>query len=82
MTTQEELEYFYYYASQKLSSGDREFSLRELFNQWQARSSDSAIHQTDLAAIRASLEDLNQGESGQDADVVINKLRQQFNTTS
>lgn len=77
-TTQDELESFYQFASKQLTSGDANQSLDELYDQWRLASLTSDDVTENVAAIRASIDDMNRGERGRDVRKFIRELRSEL----
>jgi len=56
-TTQEEIDRFHHFASEKLSNGRADLSMDELYRQWQTEQEKSAA----IASIERGLEDADAG---------------------
>ncbi len=75
MTTQEQIDSFYRFASDLLANGDSEKSVDELYDQWRSENVATEEVADNVAAIRASIDDMNNGETGRDSGDVIRELR-------
>lgn len=76
MTTLQQVENFYRFATQQLHSGDSKRSVEELFDDWRFRES----REEDVAAVQAALEDMKQGDTGRDASEIERELREELST--
>ena len=79
-TTHEELESFYRFASEQLGNGGTEKTIDELYDQWRFEQLTPEDIAENVAAIQASIDDLNRGESGRDARLVVEELRSELNS--
>lgn len=80
MATQEQIESFCRFAAEQLQQGEHTLSMSDLFDLWETQNLKSAEHDENIAAIRASLNDLLAGESGRDAAEIIRELRVKFDS--
>jgi len=64
-TTQEEIDRFHHFASEKLSNGRVDLSMDELYRQWRTEQDNAAA----IASIERGLEDANAGRTGSLEDV-------------
>ena len=78
-TTQEELESFYRFASEQLDAGGDEKSIDELYLQWRSEQTSQEDVAENIAAIQASIDDMNNGARGRDAHEVVKELRSELN---
>jgi hypothetical protein len=78
MATQEQIDSFYRFATEQLSAGGSEKTVDELYDQWRFENLGPEDIAENVAAIQASIDDMNQGETGRDAGKVIRELREEF----
>ena len=79
MATQEQIDSFYRFATDELASGGSAKSVDELYDQWRFANLSPEDVAEDVAAIQASIDDMNRGERGRDVGDVIRVLREEFN---
>ena len=77
-TAEQELVSFTSYARQKIDSGQRDLSIDELFDQWRAENPSDEQYTENVAAIRASIQDFQNGERGTIAGEHSAQLRREF----
>jgi hypothetical protein len=77
-TAEQELNSFTSYARQIISSGRRDLSIDELFDQWRMENPSDESYAENLAAINASIREFRAGERGTLAGEHSAQLRQQF----
>lgn len=82
MTTSQQLKSFHEFASAQIERGSESLSLGELFELWEIASLTQNQMDANVAAIQASLDDLNAGELGTDANFVLAELRLQLNAAA
>ncbi|MDA7504025.1 hypothetical protein N8553_03490 [bacterium] len=82
MSTQEQIESFYQFATAQLMNGGSELSVDELYDKWRLENVTDEEIEENIVAIQASIDDMNQGHSGRDAGIVITELRNEFNLPS
>lgn len=75
---QEELELFAQFVQHRLSSGEGEASLDELFDQWRAENPSDDLYAENVAAIAALIDDFKRGECGTVAGEHSAELRRRF----
>jgi hypothetical protein len=78
MATQEQIDSFYRFATEQLSAGGTEKTVDELYDQWRFENLGPEDIAENVAAIQASIDDMNQGETGRDAGKVIRELREEL----
>ena len=78
MATQEQIDSFYRFATEQLSDGGSEKTVDELYDQWRFENLGPEDIAENVAAIQASIDDMNQGETGRDAGKVIRELREEL----
>ncbi len=78
MTTQQQLDSFYRFATEQLENGGSDKSVDELYDQWRSENLSSEDLAVNAAAIQASIDDMNAGETGRDAGEVIGNLRDEL----
>lgn len=81
-TTQEELESFYRFAIEQLANDGTENTIDELYDQWRYENLTPEDLAENVAAIQASIDDMNNGERGRDAREVVKELRSELNRTA
>ena len=79
MTTQEQIDSFYRFATEQLARDGSQKSVDELYDQWRFENLTPEDMAENVAAIQASIDDMNNGETGRDAGEVIRELRDEFN---
>ena len=79
MATQEQIDNFHEFATKQLANGGAEKSVDELFDAWRISNPTPAEFRENVAAIQASIDDMNRGETGRDASKVISELREELN---
>ena len=75
MATQEEIDSFYRFVSERLVNGGSEMSIDELYDQWRLENTGPEHFTENVAAIQASIDDMNRGDTGRNAAEVIRDLR-------
>ena len=63
-TTEQDLASFNSFVKQRMESGDASLSIDELFDQWRLENPFDKLYAENVAAIRASIEDFQNGERG------------------
>lgn len=76
--TQEELESFYRFASERLGNGGTEKTIDELYDQWRFENLTPEDMAENVAAIQASIDDMNRGERGRDTREIIKEIRSEL----
>jgi|CXWL01.1.fsa_nt_gi hypothetical protein len=82
MTTQEQIDSFYRFATEQLANGGSEKSVDELYDQWRSENRAPEEMAENIAAVRAAIDDMNQGDMGRDAADVEWELRGELNLPS
>ena len=82
MATQEQLDSFYRFATEQLVSGGSKKSVDELYDQWRFENLSLEDLAENVAAIQASIDDMNNGETGREAGEVIRMLRDELDLPS
>jgi hypothetical protein len=77
-SAEQDLASFTNYARQKIESGQRDLSIDELFDQWRIENPSGELYAENVAAIRASIQDFNDGERGTIAGEHSALLRRDF----
>ena len=75
-TVSDELQSFYHYAELRLQSDRRGESLDEIYAEWRAGNPTPESHQTDVRAVRASLRDMDGGNTGRSIEEFAAEFRQ------
>ena len=79
MSTQEQIDSFYRFATEQLASGDSEKSIDELYDQWRYENLTPEELKENVAAVQAAIDDMNAGDTGRDAARVEQELRDELN---
>ena len=79
MATQDQIDSFYRFATEQLVNGSSEKTVVELYDQWRYQPLGPDDFAENVAAIQASIDDMNRGETGRDAGEVIRELRDELN---
>jgi hypothetical protein len=74
MTTQQQLDRFYQFATERVESTGDALSLDELYLAWRARNRTESDLAESVAAVTAALTDLEQGELGEPARPALREL--------
>jgi len=77
-TAEQDLANFTSYAHQRINSGERDLSIDELFDQWRMENPSDDLYAENLAAIKASIQDFENGERGTVAGEHSAQLRREF----
>jgi hypothetical protein len=72
--TSDDLNAFHRFAQARLTTDGAE-SLQELVELWEVDHPAPALHAQNIAAVRAAIRDMEQGDTGQPAANAINELR-------
>jgi hypothetical protein len=64
MTVTQELQSFYQFADERLRNGGSDQTLDELYSEWRACNPTLEELETNVLAVRASLRDMDRGETG------------------
>ena len=78
MTTQEQIDSFYRFATEQLSNGGSDKSVDELYDQWRFENPTAEDMAENVAAIQGSIDDMKNGDTGRDASEVIRELRDEL----
>lgn len=79
-TTQEEIDSFHRFASKERTNAD--CTLDEIYDRWRIENPTGHEHRENVAAIAASLRDMEAGDTGTPAKEVMRKLRDSFGLAS
>ena len=82
MGTQEQVDDFHRFATERLRKSSSELSIDELYEQWRLENPSSEQQANDLAAVYASLEDFKQGERGRRTGETTQRLREELRVRS
>ena len=75
--TKVDLDAFHQFAEVRLASRDAE-SLHELVDIWEIEHPVAELHAENVAAIRAAIHDMENGDTGRPAEMVIEELRSEL----
>ena len=78
MTTQEQIDSFYRFASEQLARNGPQKSVDELYDQWRFQNLSSEESLENVAAVQAAIDDMNNGDIGRDAGEVERELREEL----
>ena len=79
MTVQDQVESFYRFAIAQIQASNSPKTVDELYDQWRFENQTSEEFEENVAAIQASIDDLNRGNAGLDFDEVIAEVRSRHN---
>jgi uncharacterized membrane protein len=79
--TSDDLKAFHDFAVAKLANRGAE-SLQELIDLWEMEHPLPALHQQNVAAVRAAIRDMENGDAGRPASVLLDELRAELATRS
>ena len=82
MTNQEQLESFYRFATNQIAAGATGTSIDELYDRWRIEHPSSNELEANVAAVEAALDDMEAGDTGRDAHLLVRELRGEFNRDS
>lgn len=77
-TAEQDVNSFANFALHKIESGERNLSIDELFDRWRAENPSDEQYAENVAAVRASIQDYNNGERGTVAGEHSAQLRREF----
>lgn len=76
--TAEQIDSFHRFATARLNDGGTDLSMDELYDEWRAQHpSPDELHENVLA-VKAAIRDMENGDTGQDADEVIAEIRDEL----
>jgi len=75
--TNDDLNAFHQFAEATLASRGAE-SLQELVDVWESEHPMPELHAQNVAAVRAAIRDMENGDSGRPAEKVLEELRNEF----
>ena len=78
MDAQEHLDSFYRFASDQLANDDCEKTVDKLYDQWRFENLSPGEISENVAAVQASIDDMNAGHTGRDASEVERELREEL----
>ena len=78
-TTQDDINGFAQFATEKLGSGGAELSLEELLDLWRVENPCPEQLHEDTLAVNAAIRDMENGDRGEPAEDVIRELRHRHN---
>ena len=73
--TIEEIDSFSEFARERLNNGGADSTIDELFDEWRYKNPPADVARNDLLAIKASLLDMKNGETGRPFDEFITEFR-------
>ncbi len=81
-TSTQELQSFQKYAAARIQNGGAKLELDDLLDEWKHQNPDPLQLQEDAQAVKASLLDIERGETGAPVEEVIADIRVKYNLTS
>ena len=81
-TSTQELQSFQKYASARIQNGGAKLELDDLLDEWKHQNPDPQQLHDDALAVKASLRDIERGETGTPAEGVIAEIRAKYKLTS
>ena len=81
-TSSQELQSFQQYATARLQEGGALLELDHLFDEWRNLNTEPKQLSEDAIAVRASLRDMERGETGQPVEDAIREIRAKYNLAS
>jgi hypothetical protein len=78
MTNQEQIDSFYRFASEQLANSGSNKSVEELYDQWRFENPSPDELAENVAAVQASIDDMNDGHTRRDAGEVERELRDEL----
>ena len=81
-TSSQELQSFQQYATARLRNGGASLELDHLFDEWRNLNPDPTQLSEDAIAVRASLRDIERGETGQPVEDAIREIKAKYNLAS
>ncbi|MEJ7590062.1 MAG: hypothetical protein WKF77_00785 [Planctomycetaceae bacterium] len=81
-TSSQELQSFQQYATARLQNGGALLELDQLFDEWRNLNPDPKQLSEDAIAVRASLRDIERGETGLPVEDAVREIRAKYNLAS
>ena len=78
MATQEQIDSFYRFATEQLANSGSDKSVDELYDQWRIENLSPDELAENVAAVQASIDDMNDGHTGRNAGEVERELRDEL----
>ena len=78
MANQDQIDSFYRFATEQLANGGSDKSVDELYDQWRFENLSPEELAENVAAVQASIDDMNNGHTGRDASEVERELRKEL----
>ena len=82
MATQQQIDSFHDFATQHVSNGGAGLSMEQLFDLWQEQQPSAEELTESVAAVKAALRDMENGDTGRPAEDVIAELRNEAGITT
>jgi len=79
MATQEQIDSFHSFATEQLRTGGKDKTVDQLYDQWRFENPSPEEFEENVAAIQGAIDDMNNGDTGRDADEVIAEVRNRYN---
>lgn len=82
IATHDELDRFNEFARTRIDQTDEQLTLDELWDLWRLQNPNSAEHAENVAAVKAALRDMENGDRGLPAEEQIRAMREKYNLPS
>lgn len=82
MATQDQIDNFYQFATQQISNGGAELTMAELFDLWHVQNPTAEELAESVAAVKAALADMENGDTGRPFDEFTREMRIRHNIPS
>ena len=79
MATQEQIDSFHRFATEQLRNDGRNKTVDELYDRWRFENQSPEEFEENVTAIQGAIDDMNNGDTGRDADEVIADVRKRYN---
>lgn len=79
MATQDQIDSFHRFATEQLQLTGKDQTVDELYDRWRLKNLSPDEVDQNVAAIQGAINDMNNGDSGRDADEVIAETRSKYN---
>lgn len=82
MATQNQIDSFHDFATQQVSNGGAGLSIEQLFDLWHEQQPSAEELTESVAAVKAALKDMEDGDTGRPVEDVIAELRNEAGITT
>ncbi len=80
-TSTQELQNFQEYATARIQNDGAKLELEDLLDEWKHKNQDTERLHEDILAVKASLRDVESGETGTPVEDVIREIKTKYNQT-